>query len=585
MRKPALIVKLGRWASKSIQRRMVIWSIGFWVIFISIAVTFMLGIGQSEITNQTRQRNVQLASVISRDINAQIGGIVSDIRLFARRLEDAGLDMHKQADVMLSLCLSSPQRYRSVYYFTAEDTLALYLNDPSPDLSHLNSFDIVSRPPIHVDPDVMAAFHSSANSSIWISDAYFSSFDRTPVFYVTSRVSTPDNRDRIVVIKLGLDDIWQRINLSTIGESGFTYAVSEKGNIISHQTASLIGSPIAAELQPLLEGFEGFTEYSTPVPRKRQVFAAYSPVGGLTGWGIVVEQDKSEAEAALYRTGIIIAAVWLILAVIGTASILMLVRSFTKPIIKLTQTTHEIAQTSDLTKMRAVVNRPDEVGQLSQAFDQMIERLQKTENRLVNAAAEERNRLARDLHDAVSQTLFSASLIAEVLPRLWERNPVEGRRRLEEVRQLTRGALAEMRTLLLELRPASLVEAEIAYLLRQLGESINGRSRIPVTVSVKGDCVMPTEVKIALYRIAQESLNNIAKHSGAQTARVDLDCTPERIVLTVADDGHGFDVAARSTKSLGMGIIRERAKEIGAVLSIQSQLDKGTTIAVGWTRT
>ncbi|MBC8449200.1 MAG: GAF domain-containing protein, partial [Chloroflexi bacterium] len=76
-----------------------------------------------------------------------------------------------------------------------------------------------------------------------------------------------------------------------------------------------------------------------------------------------------------------------------------------------------------------------------------------------SAVAAERSRLARDLHDAVTQTLFSASLIAEVLPRIWERNPEEGRRRLEELRQLTRGALAEMRTLLLELRPSALVDA------------------------------------------------------------------------------------------------------------------------------
>src|SRR5512138_3291935 len=85
-----------------------------------------------------------------------------------------------------------------------------------------------------------------------------------------------------------------------------------------------------------------------------------------------------------------------------------------------------------------------------------------------------------DAYDAVTQTLFSASLIADVLPRLWERNPEEGRRRLEELRQLTRGALAEMRTLLLELRPTALTEAALADLLKQLAEAINGRARLPV---------------------------------------------------------------------------------------------------------
>ena len=104
-------------------------------------------------------------------------------------------------------------------------------------------------------------------------------------------------------------------------------------------------------------------------------------------------------------------------------------------------------------------------------------------------AEEERIRLARDLHDAVSQTLFSTSLIAEVLPRLWERNKDEGLKKLEEVRQLTRGALAEMRTLLFELRPAALADAELSDLLRQLAESVIGRARVPVTLEVEGTCV------------------------------------------------------------------------------------------------
>ena len=102
------------------------------------------------------------------------------------------------------------------------------------------------------------------------------------------------------------------------------------------------------------------------------------------------------------------------------------------------------------------------------------------------AASQERSRLARDLHDAVTQTLFSASLIAEVLPALWENDPAEGRQLLGELRQLTRGALAEMRTLLLELRPAALVEANLGDLLRQLAESVSGRTGIPVAVVAGG---------------------------------------------------------------------------------------------------
>ncbi len=200
------------------------------------------------------------------------------------------------------------------------------------------------------------------------------------------------------------------------------------------------------------------------------------------------------------------------------------------------------------------------------------------------AAAAERSRLARDLHDAVSQTLFSASLIAEVLPRIWERDPVEGERRLAELRQLTRGALAEMRTLLMELRPTALEEAEPAELLKQLCEAATARSRVPVGLEV-GECPdssIPGEVKVAYYRIAQEALNNMVKHAHAEQARVTLECDGALLVLRIADDGVGFDPAQVSSDHLGVGIMRERAEAIGALLEIETERGQGTRVTVVW---
>jgi signal transduction histidine kinase len=137
----------------------------------------------------------------------------------------------------------------------------------------------------------------------------------------------------------------------------------------------------------------------------------------------------------------------------------------------------------------------------------------------------------------------------------------------------------------LELRPDSLVEAEIGYLLTQLGESITGRSRVPVSVSVKGECVMPIEVKTAFYRIAQEALNNVAKHALATQAKVALICKPRQAEMSITDNGKGFSVRGVPPNSLGLDIMKERAKEIGAELTIKSRPGQGSTVKVQWVNT
>jgi signal transduction histidine kinase len=198
------------------------------------------------------------------------------------------------------------------------------------------------------------------------------------------------------------------------------------------------------------------------------------------------------------------------------------------------------------------------------------------------AAVAERNRLARELHDAVTQTLFSASLIADVLPRLWQRSPEMGQAKLEELRELTRGALAEMRTLLLELRPATLTESSLEELLRQLAAAVIGRSRLQVAVEVEGEAQRPLspDTQVALYRMAQESLNNVVKHAGASQVTISLRFNESCTELCVQDNGRGFDPDAVSVHSLGLGIMRDRAGKIGAALHIESKIGEGTAVCV-----
>jgi signal transduction histidine kinase len=199
------------------------------------------------------------------------------------------------------------------------------------------------------------------------------------------------------------------------------------------------------------------------------------------------------------------------------------------------------------------------------------------------ATREERTRLARELHDSVTQNLYAATLVIETVPVIWSRNAAEGALNLAKVRQLVRGALAEMRTLLFELRPAALAAAELATLLRQLGEVLTGHTRIPVEVRVEGQISLPVDVKIAIYRIAQEAFNNIAKHAGATQVRVVLRAmSGGGVLLAVRDDGRGFDLGSTPADRMGLRIMAERSSGIGAQLWVNSAPQCGTEVAVQW---
>jgi signal transduction histidine kinase len=148
--------------------------------------------------------------------------------------------------------------------------------------------------------------------------------------------------------------------------------------------------------------------------------------------------------------------------------------------------------------------------------------LQDKEQELATAVEDERGRIAGDLHDSVTQTLFSTAAIADALPEVWERHPNEAMRGLEDLRQLTKGALAEMRTLLWEMRPEALLERELGSLLHQLADASASRSRVAVGVIIEGDRCFPEDVQVAMYRIAQEALHNISKHAKATQASLQL---------------------------------------------------------------
>lgn len=213
---------------------------------------------------------------------------------------------------------------------------------------------------------------------------------------------------------------------------------------------------------------------------------------------------------------------------------------------------------------------------------QALERARLSEQANLSAADAERQRLARDLHDSVSQLLFASTSITEGLSRTWERDTEKGRARTDQVLTLNRAAMAEMRKLLLELRPEAILRTPFYELLEQLVRALRGLKEIDIelTFNAPTDLIFPHDVHVAMYRMAQEALNNAGKHSYA--TQIEVRCVfDSALCLTVSDNGVGFD-PAKASMGIGMNSIRERAHAVGAVAHVVSAPGEGTTLTVTW---
>jgi signal transduction histidine kinase len=197
----------------------------------------------------------------------------------------------------------------------------------------------------------------------------------------------------------------------------------------------------------------------------------------------------------------------------------------------------------------------------------------------------ERNRLANELHDTISQTLWSISLITERLPAIWEINVEQGQRGLSTLHQLAQSALAEMRSLFLELRPRELVDAKFGDLLHQLGTVIADRTGLVFSVKVDTQDPLPPGVQLILYRVTQEALNNIALHASASRVEIYFMSHSGHVELTIQDNGRGFDPANIALGHLGRSIMHDRISSIGGAIETISHKGQGTFIKVGWEST
>lgn len=201
------------------------------------------------------------------------------------------------------------------------------------------------------------------------------------------------------------------------------------------------------------------------------------------------------------------------------------------------------------------------------------------------AVIEERNRLARELHDSVTQSLFSVALLSQASLSLWDKDPPKARERLERAHELASGALAEMRALIFQLRPMALQEEGLISALKKHAVALRSRHGLDVKVEVDGpEQRLAPAVEEAALRIVQESLNNVVKHARATGALVRLEFHDKHLRICTEDNGVGFNPGATGgrgrARTLGMSSMRERADEAGGSMRVESQPGRGTRVLI-----
>ncbi len=259
----------------------------------------------------------------------------------------------------------------------------------------------------------------------------------------------------------------------------------------------------------------------------------------------------------------------LIASVVGTLTGLLIMRNVTRRLHRITQA----AQAWSKGEFAVEVRDPsrDEIGQLGNDLNSMAEQLHTllvTREEL--ATIEERNRLARDLHDSIKQNVFATALLVGAARTYLPPDMLPAQTYLAEAEALAEQTRQELTAVIYELRPARLEDKGLAVVLREYAEEWSGRMGIAVAMHVQGERVIALDIEEALFRVAQESLANIAHHSGAEHVTIQLAWDGSQVRLTITDDGTGFDVAHANGRGVGLASMRERMAAHNGTLALSS---------------
>lgn len=373
----------------------------------------------------------------------------------------------------------------------------------------------------------------------------------------------------------------------TVSANGLMAIVDRLGRVVAAQGDGAPGGGLSlaaylpaagqAVLQAALAGQTGYRQLTAQTP-DGMLIAAYpvlAPGKGVIGALLARTTGMTQGELLLALPIVIPATIT------GTVFGFFTARSFLQRFKRLSVAVDQWSQGNF--SLRAADHSDDELGQVIHQLNQMASQLQAMlQARQQIALLEERQRLARDLHDSMKQQIFAISMLVNSARRLLGHDNEQARTTLNEVDELVQQVQQELTALVYELHPVALNEKGLVVALQEFIQRWSLQTGMTVDVQVYGEPTLSHPLSEALFRIVQEALTNIARHSRASVVQVTLAGQQESMTLSICDNGQGFDVASVQSNGVGLVSMQERMKALGGTLRIESAPGEGTRITASY---
>ncbi len=367
------------------------------------------------------------------------------------------------------------------------------------------------------------------------------------------------------------------------GGHGVAYLVDARGEIIAHPDAARVGVDMSkhAGILEVMRGESGATFHHAA--DGAELVVGYAPIAP-TGWGLLVEEPWAEIVAPMFQYSILLPLVLLLAAIVALGAVYFGVRNIVRPLQNLAQAANRIAF-GDYHAAEQSVGGVGEIEELRATLDSMARQVSAAQNAMQNyitamtrGQEDERMRLARELHDDTIQSLIALQQRIEMVEKAFAKEPSSAAGKLRELRELVGTTLGSVRQFVRDLRPTYLEDLGLIPALEMLARESNAQFQTQGTAAR-----LDGERELALFRIVQEALRNVAKHAHAQHSAVTLAFDADTVTATVEDDGVGFAAPDAPTAyaragHFGLMGMQERAQLFGGNVYVKSEHGKGTKV-------